>query len=257
MRGEWDECLDMIGLDWDGWLETPQGQYLMAWECARVGARVVDIFGYHALQVGCPQLPLLDQSRIAHRHYMAFDDIGARRFPIADDGVLAALLALPFASASVDLVVLPHVLEFCPDPLAVLREIERVLTADGHLVLTGFNPLSLWALDRRTPFGWPGHQRLRIARVCDWLADESFDVHECGTGCYRPPLASARWLERWRLLDRLGTRAWPACGAAYMVHASKRTVTMRLIEPVWRLRRNGKAALMPAVRRDLTSSDGT
>ena len=53
---------------------------------------------------------------------------------------------LPFATHSIDLVVMPHILEFAEDPHQVLREVERVLVPEGHVVITGFNPASLWGL---------------------------------------------------------------------------------------------------------------
>ena len=73
------------------------------------------------------------------------------------------LRQLPFASASLDLVVLPHVLEFLPDPHQMLREVERVLIPEGQVVIAGFNPLSLWGLRRYRPaqreglFPWNGN----------------------------------------------------------------------------------------------------
>ncbi|MBL8443641.1 MAG: SAM-dependent methyltransferase, partial [Zoogloeaceae bacterium] len=45
------------------WLESPQGQYLLAWEKAAFDEMVADIFGYNAVQVGLPGLPLLEHSR--------------------------------------------------------------------------------------------------------------------------------------------------------------------------------------------------
>jgi len=55
-------------------------------------------------------------------------------------------LQLPLASQSVDLVVLPHVLESHDHPHEVLRETERVLMPEGQVVISGFNTGSLWRL---------------------------------------------------------------------------------------------------------------
>ena len=44
----------IIGID--PWLETPAGRYLLDWEQARLDAMVADIFGFHALQLGWPQV---------------------------------------------------------------------------------------------------------------------------------------------------------------------------------------------------------
>ena len=40
----------------DPWLQSPAGRYLLEWEQAQFDRAVADIFGYHALQVGLPQL---------------------------------------------------------------------------------------------------------------------------------------------------------------------------------------------------------
>jgi ubiquinone/menaquinone biosynthesis C-methylase UbiE len=53
---------------------------------------------------------------------------------------------LPFATQSLDLVVLPHVLEFAAEPHQVLREVERVLIPEGQVIICGFNPSSLWGM---------------------------------------------------------------------------------------------------------------
>ena len=49
------------------WFETPPGRYLLAWERARFDRAVADIFGYHALQLGLPELDALAANRMPHR----------------------------------------------------------------------------------------------------------------------------------------------------------------------------------------------
>ncbi len=55
---------------------------------------------------------------------------------------------MPFASDSIDAIFLPHTLELVEDPYAVLREAERVLCAEGCLMICGFNPFSGWGARR-------------------------------------------------------------------------------------------------------------
>ena len=45
-------------------------------------------------------------------------------------------------------ILLPHTLELVEDPYAVLREAERVLCAEGCLMICGFNPYSGWGARR-------------------------------------------------------------------------------------------------------------
>src|SRR5512138_2373539 len=98
------------------WFETPLGQYLLEKERAWLDDVTPDIFGFHALQLGHPAIDLLHESRIAHRMRVA--SCGA-------PNVFAKCHELPFATQSIDLVLLPHVLEFAEAPHAILREVDR------------------------------------------------------------------------------------------------------------------------------------
>jgi SAM-dependent methyltransferase len=218
------------------WLATPAGQYLLAWEQAQLDRVVVDVFGYHALQIGLPELDALRANRMPHR-WVALDRAGAPRAV----ALLAHGDALPFPERSLDLVVLPHTLELARDPHLTLAEVERVLMPEGRLVVLGFNAASLWGLRQRVgrmrrsfggktalflprPGEFIGYWRLR-----DWLRLLSFEVEGGRFGAYRPALTAQRWLDRFAWMDRVGDRWWPVFGAVYMVQAVKRVRGMRLV----------------------------
>ena len=112
------------------WLKTPLGISLLEWESSHLDAAVVNCFGYHALQLGLPELEGLRANRMPHRWYVPHD-------------LVCDFRALPFPADCIDLVVLPHVLEFSPDPQQVLQEVERVLIHEGRVIICGFNPFSL------------------------------------------------------------------------------------------------------------------
>lgn len=216
------------------WLATPPGQYLLAWEQQRLDDAVVDLFGFHALQLGLPELDALRANRMPHR-WQACDHGGvACALRCASD-------ALPFPDASIDLVVLPHTLELARDAHGTLREVERVLRPEGRLVILGFNPASLWGLRQRfgrlrrslggkAPLFLPrsgefiGYRRLR-----DWLRLLSFEVEGGRFGCYRPALHAEHWLARFAWMDRVGDRWWPVFGGVYFLVAVKRVRGMRLV----------------------------
>ena len=48
-------------------LRSPAGQYVLDWEQLQLDAAVVDIFGYHALQHGLPDIDALLENRMPLR----------------------------------------------------------------------------------------------------------------------------------------------------------------------------------------------
>lgn len=241
------------------WLKTPAGRYLLEWEQRHLDTAVVDLFGFHALQLGMPELDALRANRMPHRWVAneAADLPADETLPRAAVALQLDFDALPFDSQSLDLVVLPHTLELARDPHQTLREVERVLLPEGRVVVVGFNPTSLWglrqkvgrmgrALGRQRELFLPntgeflGYRRLR-----DWLRLLSFEVEDGRFGCYRPPVVSERWLQRTEWMDHSGERWWPVFGAVYFVVAVKRVRGMRLVGLVRDQRLRAKAA--PAV----------
>lgn len=249
----------IIGLS--EWLQTPAGRYVLEWEQRHLDAAVADVFGYHALQLGMPELLALRANRMPHRWVAtesaepglagaAAKEDGADPFADTDPLPLerAAVVlhcefdALPFDSQSLDLVVLPHALELARDPHLALREVERVLVPEGRVVIVGFNPVGLWGLRQRLGHMRrlvPGAPRRRFLpdsgeligyrRLRDWLRLLSFEVEAGRFGCYRPPVASMRWLARFEWTEAVGERWWPVFGAVYFVVAVKRVRGMRLV----------------------------
>lgn len=145
--------------------------------------------------------------------------------------VRADPVALPFGERSIDLALLAHALDFSANPHQVLREVDQTLAPDGHIVIVGFNPLSLFGLrkafgrlvrrDRRTPWGgsW-----LRSSRVQDWLTLLGYEI-TAGKRCmYALPFQSQRLVEKFDFLERAGNRWWPRFGAIYVVVARKREI---------------------------------
>jgi SAM-dependent methyltransferase len=242
------------------WFQTPPGRYLLKWERAQYRLAVADIFGYHALQLGLPELDALQANRMPHR-WLAGSAIalprGDYQVPGPDslvDGsmkpaLVADFSALPFAANSLDLVVLPHALEFNVDPHATLREVERVLVPEGRVVICGLNPTSLWGLRqwranlyRRLGLGemllpqrgaYTG-EMIGYWRLRDWLRLLNFEVETGRFGCYRPAVISEKWLQRFGWMERAGERWWPILGAVYFLVAVKRVRGMRMVEPAWK-----------------------
>ncbi len=234
---------EIIGLQ--PWFQTPAGRYLLNWERTHMDAAVADVFGYHALQLGLEHLDALHSNRMPHQ-WLALEGNAWNVEPgMRTVALQANFAALPFAASSLDLVVLPHTLEFSADPHATLREVERVLVPEGRVVITGLNPASLWGLRQRRAhlyrrfvdaelFLPDGGEFIGYWRLRDWLRLLGFEVERGHFGCYRAAVNSEKWLQRLRWMDRLGERWWPIFGAAYFVVAVKRVHGMRLLEPAWK-----------------------
>jgi SAM-dependent methyltransferase len=231
-------------------LRTPAGRYVLDWEQRQLDRTVVDIFGYHGLQLGLPELDALRENRMPLR-LCASDRLDGAR-PVA---VLSRFEELPFASQSIDLLVMPHILEFASEPHQVLREVERVLVPEGHVVITGFNPFSLWGLRQvltrlgLSPYLPSEGQFISLARIKDWLKLLSFETQRGRCGCYLPWVRSERWLQRWQFMDKAGDRWWPVLGSIYLVTAVKRVRGMRLVGAVRRRSEVLRPVLVPAASR--------
>ncbi|MGL5005189.1 MAG: class I SAM-dependent methyltransferase, partial [Casimicrobium sp.] len=130
---------DSTSSTFDDWLATPLGVYVAAREQAIFDRVLPDLFGYYALQMGAASLPLLQASRIGHRFTMGWNTVAE---------FLAEPDQLPFQENQFDVIVMPHVLEFQGLPHEVLRDVFRILRPEGRLLLTGFNPFSLYGTKR-------------------------------------------------------------------------------------------------------------
>ena len=230
------------------WFTTPLGQYLLEKEQAYLDDVTSDIFGFHALQVGLAKFDLLRASRIAHR--VRVDATGL-------PDLYAKSHELPVATQSVDLVVLPHALEFAAQPHEILREVDRVMMPEGRLVIVGFNPWSLWGLRSAVGFSrsevpWNG-RFVSLLRVKDWLALLGFDVNAGRLVGYAPPFDSDSVRRRFGFMEPAGDRWWAVGGAVYMLQAIKRVRGMRLLTPAWVEQKDAREKALAAAKRQSVS----
>jgi SAM-dependent methyltransferase len=241
------------------------------WQQECLDGLTADIFGFNALQIGMPQINALQANRMPHRwtsdtqmpthhHDQAGDTAGdtqnASAIAVAHD-----FAELPFASQSLDLVVLPHVLEFTAEPHQVLREVERVLIPEGQLIVIGFNPTSLWgAWQAAGRLGGESYlplegELISVPRLRDWLKLLNMEVNRGHFGCYAPPCKTEKWLSRFSFMEKAGERWWPYFGAVYIVHAIKRVKGMRLIGPAWSKQTATAPQGVPATNRNIMNKE--
>ncbi len=223
------------------WFHLPAGRLLLEQERAQLDVVLPDLFGYYLLQVGAPcKGGFSAASRVRNTVVMSLESQSSFRSP-GGFHLRGKAEALPFATESLDVVLLPHVLEFTLDPHQVLREVDRVLVPEGHVVILAFNPWSLWTLWRwlglwrRTP-PWSGSFHSSV-RVQDWLRLLGFDTLLVRSFVYYPPVRHGALLRHFGLFEYLGQRFEPFLGAVYILVAKKRVTTLTPVTPRWRLRR--------------------
>lgn len=228
------------------WFDGPLGWRVLREEAALARLALDDVFGFELLQVGAwgPSPHLLGGARTQHTTLLA---------PEMSPGVTlrAPLQSLPFPSDSIDAIFLPHTLELVEDPYAVLREAERVLCADGCLMICGFNPFSGWGARRlfgqyfRRPAFPPQTRRmLSERRMRDWMALLDFEVENVYG--YLGPLPITRRPRKMAdgSVQQGEYRARrPLTAGAYLLKARKRVQTLTLVRPRRRVR---QLVLVPA-----------
>lgn len=217
------------------WLETPFGQALLAQEARVVEETFDGMFGEQMLQLGLWGEPntFLRYARTQRACCIADWPGNA---PNMGPGAIGHLHRLPVETESVDVVFLPHTLDYSDDRShAILREADRVLTPHGHLVVLGFKPGGLWGLRRLVPGAGlpPGAAHLiSDRRLSDWLLLLDMRIHRVSRYFFRWPLpgnkgqSSADWESR-------GRRFWPELAACYMLSAQKRVVTLTPVKKPW------------------------
>jgi SAM-dependent methyltransferase len=189
-------------------------------------------FGYHLMQLSIQNDPLYVSSPIQHKFAM--------RLNAADKGsFLGSATELPLEGDSTDVVILHHLLEFQDAPQQVLREVSRVTIPLGHVVIAGFNPLSLWGLWK--PLGhirghapWFGNF-IRPGRLMDWLNLLNFKIDRAHYCTYGLPLNRRPFVGTVPDYARgLSRRSNFPFGAVYVIVARKQVGTMTPIKPLWR-----------------------
>jgi SAM-dependent methyltransferase len=212
----------------ENWSELPMGDWLAMEIQLKLDEWCQFMFGYHLLKLGTLSSQLsCAASTIRHQCALASDGAAL--------GIIADVNELPIRTGSIDACLLAHTLDFSRDPHQILREAERVLTPDGWIIISGFNPHSLLGLGKLLP-----HLRKRLPwsaqmfspeRVLDWLYLLGFEVVHLEGFTYST-FTRRNWFHcsRENTMKRCGYRF----ASTYMLAARKRTIPLtRLREGAW------------------------
>lgn len=216
-RGDWFAAQRAIR----DWYETDLGGEVHRAVMQQVDSLLGDLYAFRCLQIGGTRR---DTDLVAGRGLVF-------RMHVTGDGrddLQALPSRLPFAGDSIDLVVLGHALEYCDEPHALLREIDRVLTRDGYLLVIGFNPASLFGLfrvfSRRRHIPWTG-SFYSGGRIVDWLQILGLQLRRRESCWLRPPVKHAPIRRLLRASERL-LPVLRGLGAVQLVLARKQSTPL-------------------------------
>lgn len=238
------------------WFRQTLGKRLLAAEQHILDEVMPNLFGYHLIQVGSPADKCLTQTSLIPNH-VVIESAGDHREESIElkPQMVGVAHALPIRTDSVDVVLLAHTLESEQDAHQVLREADRVLVPEGHIVILGLNPWSLWGLWHLLISRWaspPWNGQFRSARrIKDWLSLLGYDTTASQCFFYRPPIGHVGVMRRLKVLDKIGRRCWPFAGAVYLIVGKKRMMTMTPLRPRWRPGRSlvGAGLVKPSAQR--------
>ena len=173
-RAKYEKSLAMP----NGWQQLPNGRaycnalnaYFSPWFTKICGYQILKIGGLSA-EIQC-DLPLRHQISLSEK-------ITENLTALLNDHhsvIQAKLTELPFIQQQLDACVLANTLNFVQDPHQVLRETHRVLTDDGYLFLSVFNPLNSLFFKLKTG-DFPARHYC-LWRIIDWLELLNFDILE-------------------------------------------------------------------------------
>lgn len=203
----------------DCWYQQELGRCLVAAEKHALDNVIKNLFGYYIVQINGPNVvnflsasPILNKVRMDEEMSAGFRGWQVR----------ATRHNLPLVPKSVDVIVLPHVLEFSSTPHEILKNTYQSLVLGGRVVILGFNPISLWGVMKNwrnhlpSDFNW-----MRQGKLIRLLSRLGFGIEHTETTFYRPAFLSEKNLDRSLFMEAIGPLCWSNAGAVYIIVAQK------------------------------------
>ena len=173
---------------------------------------------------------------------------GRNRVAMADDA------ELPLPDRSVDRILLVHGLEGLDHTTAVLRELWRVLTDSGRLLMVVPNRRGLWARLERSPFA--SGRPYSIGQLETLLRANLFAPGARSAALFVPPTHSGVIQSAAPVWERLGGRWFPGFCGVLMVEASKQIHALPLTREPRRARLRAPTVVpFPGLRPGATAAE--
>lgn len=218
------------------WDELAQGQWVLEQINTSLDGWWSRIFGYHLLKIGSLSHDI-DTANCAVRQQVSVS-------PHLGTNVVADISRLPFLESSIDACLLCLSLNFHHNPHQVLREVNRVTVAGGHVIIVGLNPISPLGIAQLNPqlsHKYPFNGRFfTLSRVKDWLGLLGYKVVAEQKAVYSSLLVKP---QRTHYLQQFVQHNLPGLGSFYMIMAKKLVRPLTPVKPRWVLK--SKPVLSP------------
>ena len=214
------------------WLDVVDLQEFYAEPLGRVARRMIgrhlreawpDVSGMSVLGIGFPT-PYLNAFRGEASRVIAASQ-GVLHWPNEGPGqtILTDEAELPLPDLSIDRVVLIHAVECSEAIRPMMREIWRVLSSSGRVIVIAPNRGGIWSRLERTPFGYgQPYSQSQLTRL---LRDTMFTPIAKRAALYVPPSRSRMVMSSAPVWENIGQR-WlrvfgGAVGGVVSIEASK------------------------------------
>ena len=210
------------------WDELLNGERLHKQTQTQIEKYLPRCFGYHLLKLGHLSCSLdTTLSPITHHVNCAANENNI--------DLQADLQQLPLQDASIDLCIVAHEINYSNDPHQLLREIDRVLTLDGTLMLSAYNPISMFGF--RSLFKPKNIKNTRLFfpnRVVDWLSVLGFEITQEQHFNFLP-LEGNCLISNY--VEKLGQQYAPSFCSAYFIVAKKQSAKMTHIKSPFKFKK--------------------
>ncbi|MDF1677068.1 MAG: methyltransferase domain-containing protein [Legionellaceae bacterium] len=187
----------------DDWFKTPQGHYLGAAFLMQFSQCSTYLEREAVLQLGlCGENLWLSDSAFK-KMWLATPCLN-----IPTASFITSLTHLPLCRNSVDVVIVPMMLEIFGRYKSPLDEIDRILKPMGHVIFLGINPVSLWgaslACQGLSTLGQAGlrpHSPLVLKRA---FLNRGYEQKRFETFYYVPPITCEKWIKNSLFLNEMG-----------------------------------------------------
>lgn len=222
--------------DWNKWLSHKiLGRRVIDAEKIAINELVNKHYGKQVVLIGTPaQQEMLSVTHIPCRTVFT-------PLPVVKDEIMfveADLADLPILSGSVDLVMLPHTLEFVDNPRQLLSEACRIVKPEGLIVICGFNPYSAWGLkkvfSRAGKYLPHGSQLIPPHLIKNWLHLADFVIEKHRTTLFRPPLVSESIYNKLHIFEAVGSWLFPKAGGISIIIARAKVIPLTPIKMKWK-----------------------